>query len=47
MIEEHPWKLFPKNNPIKKLIIGSFPPNKMVFKNGEIVRYEDGIKSYR
>jgi G:T/U-mismatch repair DNA glycosylase len=44
MIEEHPWKLFPKNNPIKKLIIGSFPPNKMVFKNGEIVKYEDGIK---
>jgi len=44
MIEEHPWKLFPKNNPIKKLIIGSFPPNKMVFKNGEIVRYEDGIE---
>jgi len=44
MIEEHPWKLFPKNNPIKKLIIGSFPPNKMVFKNGGIVKYEDGLK---
>ena len=29
-IEEHPWgKLYPKTSPINKLIIGSFPPNKI------------------
>ena len=29
-IEEHPWgKLYPKTSPINKLIVGSFPPNKM------------------
>jgi G:T/U-mismatch repair DNA glycosylase len=43
-IEEHPWKIFPKNTPIEKLIIGSFPPNKMVLVNGEKTMYLDGVE---
>jgi hypothetical protein len=42
-IEVHPWNLFPKKTPIKKLIIGSFPPNKMVIKLGCKMKYIDEI----
>jgi len=44
-IESHPWEYFPKNSKIEKLIIGSFPPNKMVFDYGEEVVYQNKIKS--
>ena len=44
-IETHPWEYFPKNSKIEKLIIGSFPPNKMVFDYGEEVVYQNKIKS--
>ena len=43
-IEEHPWeKLYPKNAPINKLIVGSFPPNKMTMPTGAKMIYLDGI----
>ncbi len=42
-IEVHPWKIFPKNSEINKLIIGSFPPNKMVLPVGCKMRYLDGL----
>ena len=42
-IEKHPWNIFPKSSPIKKLIIGSFPPNKMVLPVGCKMKYLDEI----
>jgi G:T/U-mismatch repair DNA glycosylase len=45
-IETHPWEYFPKNSKIEKLIIGSFPPNKMVFEYGKEVVYQNKIKSF-
>ena len=42
-IEVHPWNLFPIKSPIKKLIIGSFPPNKMVLQVGCKMKYIDEI----
>mgnify|MGYP001164166175 FL=1 len=43
-IEEHPWgKLYPKTSPINKLIVGSFPPNKMTMPTGAKMIYLDGI----
>ena len=42
-IEVHPWNLFPKKSTIKKLIIGSFPPNKMVLQVGCKMKYIDEI----
>ena len=42
-IEVHPWKIYPKNSQINKLIIGSFPPNKMVLPVGYKMRYLDGV----
>lgn len=33
-IEEHPWELFPQDSRINRLIVGSFPPNKMVLPVG-------------
>ena len=41
--EVHPWKMFPKNSEINKLIVGSFPPNKMVLPVGYKMRYLDGL----
>lgn len=34
LVEHHPWKMFPNNTNIsKKLIIGSFPPNRFTNHN--------------
>ena len=43
--EEHPWELFPQDSQINRLIIGSFPPNKMVLPVRHKMRYLDGIES--
>lgn len=42
--EEHPWELFPQDSQINRLIVGSFPPNKMVLPVGHKMRYLDGIE---
>ena len=39
--EKHPWVRFPVGDGINKLILGSFPPNKMVIPLGTTVKYED------
>ena len=42
-IENHPWEIYPKRAFIEKLIVGSFPPNKMVFAEGVEIKYLDGV----
>ena len=46
-IEEHPWKLYPKNSTIEKLIVGSFPPNKMTLPVGYKMTYLDGKEEHK
>jgi len=41
-VEDHPWNFYPIDKPISKLIIGSFPPNKMTISKGSLVTYQDG-----